>query len=99
MEVSYANAESCLLGLSISMERPIDIVLFIIIIFFPPKNRIYAVIRIERLCGPFYSTSQKMFLIDPAYLTFDLLRSYSTYCEKPLLADLLQNRLYYMHEN
>ena len=34
------NAESCLLGLSISMERPLDIVLFfiIIIIFFRQKK-------------------------------------------------------------
>ena len=39
MEVSYANAESCLLGLSISMERPIDIVLFFIIIFFRRKKK------------------------------------------------------------
>ena len=32
-------------------------------------------------------------------LNFDRVRSYSTYCEKPLLADLLQNRLHDMHEN
>jgi hypothetical protein len=29
----------------------------------------------------------------------DPLRSYSTLCEKPLLADLLVNHLHYMHEN
>ena len=32
-------------------------------------------------------------------LNFDRLQSYSTYCEKPLLADLLRNRLHDMHEN
>ena len=67
--------------------------------FLSAKKKIYAEMRMEKLCGPFYSTSRKMFLIHPAYLTFDPLRSYSTYCEKPLLADLLQNRLHYMHEH
>ena len=75
------------------MERPIDIVLFIIIIiFFPPKKKIYAVIRIEKLYGPLYPTSRKMFSVHSQHLNFDLLRSYSTSCEKPLLADLLENR-------
>ena len=63
--------------------------------FLSAKKKIYAEMRMEKLCGPFYSTSRKMFLIHPAYLTFDPLRSYSTYCEKPLLADLLQNHLHH----
>ena len=67
--------------------------------FLSAKKKIYAVIRIKKLLSPSYSTSRKMFLIHPTYLTFDRLRSYSTYCEKPLLADLLQNRLHDMHEN
>jgi hypothetical protein len=79
------------LGLSISMERPIDIVLFIII-FFPPKKKIYAVMRIVKLCGPLYPTSRKMFSVHSQHLNFDLLWSHSTSCEKPLLADLLENR-------
>jgi hypothetical protein len=45
-----------------------------------------------------YSISRKVFKVNPKHLTFDPLRSYLTFCEKPLLADL-ENCLFYMHEN
>jgi hypothetical protein len=88
----------CFLGLStFLLESLLDIVLFII--FFPPKKKNYAMIRIEKFYGPLCSISREMFLIHSQYLTFDHLRSYSIFCETPLLADLLKNRIHYMHEN
>jgi hypothetical protein len=81
-----------LLGLStFLLESPIDIVLFIIIFFPSKKKKNYAVMRIVKHYGSLYSTSQKMLIMSPTYLTIDPLRSYSTFCEKPLLADL-ENR-------
>ena len=67
--------------------------------FLSAKKKFYAVIRIEKFYGPLCSISRKMFLIHSQYLIFDPLRNYSIVCEKPLLADLLKNRLHYMHEN
>jgi hypothetical protein len=58
------------------MGRPIDIVLFIIIISFRKKKKIYAVIRIKKICRPLYSTSRKMFLVHSQHMNFELLRSY-----------------------
>ena len=60
--------------------------------FLSAKKKFYTVIRIEKVLGLLCSISRKMFLIHSQYLTFDPLRSYSTFCEKPLLADLLENR-------
>jgi hypothetical protein len=67
--------------------------------FLSAKKKIYAVIRIEKFDGPLRSISRKMFLIHSQYLTFDPLRCCSIFCETPLLADLLENRLHYMNEN
>jgi hypothetical protein len=60
--------------------------------FLSAKKKIYAVIRIVKHYGSLYSTSRKMLIMSPTDLTFDPLRSYSTFREKPLLADLLENR-------
>ena len=65
--------------------------------FLSAKKKIYTVIRIEKLWGPLCSTSQKTLLIHPTYLTSDPIRSYSTFCEKPLLADLPKNHWWYRH--
>jgi hypothetical protein len=67
--------------------------------FLSAKKKFYTGIRIEKLLEPLCSISRKMFLIHSQCLTFNPLRNYSTLCEKPLLADLLENRLHYMHEN
>ena len=67
--------------------------------FLSVKICFYALIRIVKLCGPFYSTCRKMFLIDPAPLNFDRLRSYATVCKKCLLAVHLQNHLLHRHGN
>jgi hypothetical protein len=67
--------------------------------FLSVKTWFYTLICIAKLCGPFYSTSRKMFLVHPASLNFDLLCSYATFCEKCLLAVPLQTRLHCMHEN
>ena len=85
------------------MESPLivreQLGLLVYYYFLPPKKKIYISIVIEKQSKPFYSIPPKTVTVDPAYMTFDLLRSYSTRSEKPLLSVYFENRLSYMHEN